>query len=82
LTLICALGLFNSTEAAASVSPKKTPGKIGVYCKLMDVFGSPTDLSRTMTEIKASGVEFILPLGITSPIYATGSRRLKKLVAF
>ena len=45
----------------ACAATDKSPGKVGVYCHLKDVAGSPTELRRTMLEIKAAGIDFILP---------------------
>lgn len=44
---------------AAAATP--LPGKAGVYCRLTDVIESPAALNRTMNEIKAAGIDFILP---------------------
>lgn len=39
----------------------KAPGKIGVYCNLRGVSTSTEQLRRVMRQMKASGVDFVLP---------------------
>lgn len=66
-----ALGLFATVVLAASganatpnppLAPaKKTPGKLGVYCRFDDVINQPEALQKTMAAIKAAGIDFILP---------------------
>lgn len=44
---------------AANAAQPKTPGKIGVYCKLNDEAKSPALLGKTFADMKAAGVDFI-----------------------
>ena len=59
----CALALVAQVMAApAPATPvAKAPGKFGVYCRLDDVVGNPEALRRNMADIKAAGIDFILP---------------------
>lgn len=45
----------------AAPTHKAPPGRFGVYCKLVDVVDQPEALRNAMRDIKAAGVDFILP---------------------
>ena len=51
--------------AAASESP----GRMGVYARLYEEAKSPDKLSQAMKQIKAAGIDFIIPSGKISSVY-------------
>ena len=58
--LLAALALLG---IATVVGASESPGKIGVYCRLYDVVGSPSKLRAEMKRMKAAGIDFIIPGG-------------------
>jgi uncharacterized lipoprotein YddW (UPF0748 family) len=61
LYTLALLPFLLSAQPGVAAAKAQTPGKAGVYCKLNDVIKSEKDLKRTMSEIKAAGIDFILP---------------------
>jgi uncharacterized lipoprotein YddW (UPF0748 family) len=52
-------------RAAAAPSP----GRIGVYARLADDAASPDKLRQTMKQLKAAGIDFIIPAGKLEKVY-------------
>jgi uncharacterized lipoprotein YddW (UPF0748 family) len=61
LRALPALLVLVGPTAAAAAAATKTPGKIGVYCNLREESTSPKQLRKTMQDMKAAGIDFILP---------------------
>jgi uncharacterized lipoprotein YddW (UPF0748 family) len=61
LSCLTIASLFAFAPLLPAAPESAMPGKMGVYCKLSDVVGSEEKLDRTMKEIKAAGIDFILP---------------------
>ena len=54
---------FALREIACGGGVGQSPGRIGVYARLHDEVASPDKLREVMKLIKASGMDFIIPLG-------------------
>jgi len=52
----------------SSRAASKTPGRMGVYARLYDEVASPDELRQAMKLIKATGIDFIIPLGKSSTV--------------
>lgn len=56
--------LVLATALALSVGPaaaSTSPGLVGTYCRVMEEAASPHRLRETMRQMKAAGIDFILP---------------------
>jgi uncharacterized lipoprotein YddW (UPF0748 family) len=62
-SLILLAAAFVLPEIACSAASSQSPGRIGVYARLHDEAASPDKLREAMKLIKASGIDFIIPLG-------------------
>jgi len=73
-----ALGLAGiATRTAASESP----GRMGVYARLYEEAKSPDKLSQAMKQIKAAGIDFIIPSGKPGSVYWDSRIAPEELVA-
>ncbi len=61
LRMICLVVLLILVPIPQSAFAGKMPGKMGVYVSFRDEIGSPYKLRQVMRQMKAAGIDFILP---------------------
>jgi uncharacterized lipoprotein YddW (UPF0748 family) len=66
---------------ASWVSASESPGRMGVYARLYEEAKSPDKLSQAMKQIKATGIDFIIPSGKPGSVYWDSRIAPEELVA-
>jgi uncharacterized lipoprotein YddW (UPF0748 family) len=68
-------------EIAAEAAASESPGRMGVYARLYEEAKSPDKLSQAMKQIKATGIDFIIPSGKSGSVYWDSRIAPEELVA-
>jgi uncharacterized lipoprotein YddW (UPF0748 family) len=66
---------------ASRASASESPGRMGVYARLYEEAKSPDKLSQAMKQIKATGIDFIIPSGKPGSVYWDSRIAPEELVA-
>jgi uncharacterized lipoprotein YddW (UPF0748 family) len=66
---------------ASRVAASESPGRMGVYARLYEEAKSPDKLRQAMQQIKATGIDFIIPSGKPGSVYWDSRIALEELVA-
>src|ERR1039458_2140583 len=67
-SILLAAAVLALLGIASVVDASESPGRIGVYGRLYEEAKSPEKLSQAMTQIKAAGIDFIIPYGKGSAV--------------
>ncbi len=78
LLVAAALALFGITATAAAGD---SPGRLGVYARLYEEAKTPDKLAQAMKQIKATGLDFIIPSGKPGSVYWDSRIAPEELVA-
>lgn len=66
---------------ASRATASESPGRMGVYARLYEEAKSPDTLSQAMKQIKATGIDFIIPSGKPGSVYWDSRIAPEELVA-